>query len=101
MLNIDKICFDNKLIEENKPSQDKAIQLNIPFFIDNTKLGLSDGKKSELEVLFLSQADSHNLFNLKGYKALGGMRASLYNAMSLEGAEALVNFMKDFERKYG
>ena len=94
-------CIDKSDLFVNNIAKPCRSRMNVPFFIDNTKLGLSDSEKYELEALFLSQADSHNLFNLKGYKALGGMRASLYNAMSLDGAEALVNFMKDFERKYG
>ena len=49
-----------------------------------------------LEKEFLSQATARGLVDLAGHPALGGVRASLYNAMPLEGAEALVKFMKEF-----
>ena len=50
---------------------------------------------------FLNEARVAGLTNLEGHRSVGGMRASLYNAMPLEGVEALVGFMKDFERRYG
>lgn len=50
---------------------------------------------------FLQEAESNGLVALKGHRAVGGMRASMYNAMPLEGAVALSDFMKDFERKNG
>ena len=49
---------------------------------------------------FLKQ--HHNgLFELKGHRSVGGFRASIYNAMPIEGVRVLIDFMKDFERKYG
>jgi phosphoserine aminotransferase len=50
---------------------------------------------------FLKQAGSQGLYSLKGYRAVGGVRASIYNGMPLEGVEALVSFMKEFERRNG
>ncbi len=55
----------------------------------------------ELERTFLAEADVAGLTNLAGHRAVGGMRASLYNAMTPEGVSALVAFMRDFERRYG
>jgi len=50
---------------------------------------------------FLKQAKSEGLHSLKGYRAVGGVRASIYNGMPVEGVEALVSFMKEFERSHG
>jgi phosphoserine aminotransferase len=56
--------------------------------------------KPELDALFLELAAVAGLQNLKGHRVLGGMRASLYNAMPLAGVDALVAFMREFERKH-
>ncbi len=50
---------------------------------------------------FLKRAKKERLYALKGYRSVGGIRASLYNAMPLEGVQALVSFMKEFERTAG
>jgi phosphoserine aminotransferase len=55
----------------------------------------------ELENLFAKEATNAGLDGLKGHRAVGGMRASIYNAFPEEGVDALVSFMKDFERKHG
>ncbi len=65
--------------------------MNVPF-------QLSD---ATLDELFLTQAADNGLVALKGHRFVGGMRASIYNAMSLEGVQSLVEFMREFERKYG
>lgn len=54
----------------------------------------------ELNTLFIAEAEKAGLRALKGHKVLGGMRASIYNAMSLAGVEALVEFMQKFAQKY-
>lgn len=64
----------------------------------NVTFQLSD---ESLNSLFLEQAAEVGLVALKGHRAVGGMRASIYNAMPLEGAVALAEFMKEFERKNG
>jgi phosphoserine aminotransferase len=56
--------------------------------------------KPELEGLFLEQAERAGLRALRGHRAVGGMRASIYNSMPLEGVEALVEFMRQFERQH-
>ncbi|MCP1661126.1 phosphoserine transaminase [Neisseria perflava] len=56
---------------------------------------------ADLDKKFVLEAELRGLKLLKGYKALGGMRASIYNAMPLEGVEALVEFMQDFQHRYG
>ncbi|SNB63621.1 phosphoserine transaminase [Kingella negevensis] len=55
----------------------------------------------ELDKKFIFEADLRGLKSLKGYKTLGGMRASIYNAMPLEGVQALAEFMQEFQRKHG
>ena len=55
--------------------------------------------KEKLLNKFLTETDKEGLFALKGHASVGGVRASIYNAMPLEGVEALAHFMKDFERK--
>jgi phosphoserine aminotransferase len=66
-------------------------RMNIPFTLRNEKLDAD----------FLKQADSRGLMQLKGHRSVGGMRASIYNAMPMEGVKSLVDFMQDFERKHG
>ncbi|MGH8727227.1 MAG: 3-phosphoserine/phosphohydroxythreonine transaminase [Burkholderiales bacterium] len=66
-------------------------RMNVPFF-------LQDGA---LDEAFLRQAKERSLLQLKGHRALGGMRASIYNPMPLAGVRALVNFMREFERESG
>jgi len=65
--------------------------MNVPFTL----------AKPDLEKTFLAEAARAGLANLEGHRSVGGMRASLYNAMPIEGVEALVSFMGDFERRYG
>jgi len=55
----------------------------------------------KLDRRFVLEAELQGLCLLKGYKTVGGMRASIYNAMPLEGVNALADFMKDFQRRYG
>ena len=66
-------------------------RMNVPFT-------LHDGA---LDALFLAESEAAGLFALKGHKALGGMRASLYNAVPPEAVEALVVFMRDFATRHG
>jgi phosphoserine aminotransferase len=56
---------------------------------------------SGLEPAFLQEAAAAGLANLKGHRSIGGVRASLYNGMPIEGVETLVEFMQEFERRYG
>jgi phosphoserine aminotransferase len=55
----------------------------------------------ELEKIFVKESTAAGLDGLKGHRSVGGMRASLYNAFPEEGVDALVEFMRDFERKRG
>ena len=55
----------------------------------------------DLESVFLKESEQNGLLNLKGHRSVGGMRASIYNAMPLEGVKELIKFMDYFESKYG
>ena len=63
-------------------------RMNVPFFL----------REPALESAFLQGAEQAGLLQLKGHKSVGGLRASIYNAMPLEGVQALVAFMRSFER---
>ena len=54
----------------------------------------------DLDALFVKEAQAAGFENLKGHRTVGGMRASIYNAMPQEGVKALVEFMADFEKKH-
>jgi phosphoserine aminotransferase len=58
-------------------------------------------KNEALEELFLSQAKKAGFVGLKGHRSVGGIRASIYNAVPMESVDALASFMKDFEKKNG
>ncbi len=66
-------------------------KMNVTFFTPN----------EQLDALFVKEADETGLKTLKGYAAFGGIRASLYNAMPLEGSLVLAEFMHTFQKKYG
>ena len=65
--------------------------MNVPFLLP----------KEELEAPFLSEAQKAGLTNLAGHRSVGGLRASIYNAMPPEGVDALVAFMRDFQKRNG
>ena len=58
-------------------------------------------RDESLNAAFLAESEAAGLLALKGHKAVGGMRASLYNAMPMEGVQALIDFLKDFEARHG
>ena len=63
--------------------------MNVPFVTGD----------KELDAKFVKEAEAAGFVNLKGHRTVGGMRASIYNAMPIEGVEALVEFMKKFEKE--
>jgi phosphoserine aminotransferase len=71
--------------------KDDRSRMNVPFRLKNE--ALDEG--------FLKDAKAAGMVELKGHRSVGGMRASIYNAMPMAGVEALVQFMRDFERKQG
>ncbi|VAX31534.1 Phosphoserine aminotransferase [hydrothermal vent metagenome] len=82
--------IDNSGFYSNPVAPDCRSWMNIPFILARPDL---DGK-------FLELAKDAGLVNLKGHRSVGGMRASIYNAMPEEGVDALIAFMADFEKRY-
>ncbi|HWQ40150.1 MAG TPA: 3-phosphoserine/phosphohydroxythreonine transaminase [Burkholderiales bacterium] len=69
---------------------------------DRSRMNVAFRLRDEaLDETFLKEAASHGLVQLKGHRSVGGMRASIYNAMPMEGVRTLVEFMRDFEKRYG
>jgi phosphoserine aminotransferase len=75
----------------NDVAVDDRSRMNVPFFL----------KEDSLNQAFLDESLAAGLAGLKGHKAVGGMRASIYNAVSLDAVKALVAFMGDFARRHG
>ena len=65
--------------------------MNVTFFLEN----------DQLDSTFLLEAEKNGFLNLKGHRSVGGMRASIYNALPLEGVEELIKFMTYFESNNG
>ncbi|MDP9198549.1 MAG: 3-phosphoserine/phosphohydroxythreonine transaminase [Pseudomonadota bacterium] len=84
-------AIDASQFYSNPVARDCRSWMNVPFRL----------AKPELDKTFLAEAEVAGLTNLAGHRAVGGMRASLYNAMPAAGVAALVDFMRDFERRYG
>ena len=72
-------------------AKENRSRMNIPFTL----------KDAALDEAFLKGAKEHGMAQLKGHRSVGGMRASIYNAMPLEGVKTLVEYMKEFESKNG
>jgi phosphoserine aminotransferase len=80
--------IDASSLYQSRVEKDCRSRMNIPFFMHDEKL----------DAAFLSGAKAAGLLQLKGYKTMGGMRASLYNAMPVAGVQALVDYMREFEK---
>ncbi|MDM4765542.1 3-phosphoserine/phosphohydroxythreonine transaminase [Pelomonas sp. SE-A7] len=94
--NIDKAALlyatlDGSTLYENRVAANCRSRMNIPFYLRDERLNEA----------FLTGAKAHGLLQLKGHKSVGGMRASIYNAMPLEGVQALCTYLKDFEAQHG
>ncbi len=83
--------LDSTDFYSNKVAKDCRSRMNVPFFL----------KDESLNDAFLAGAKERCLLQLKGHKSVGGMRASIYNAMPLEGVQALVDYLKEFEKAHG
>jgi phosphoserine aminotransferase len=75
----------------NPVAKEDRSRMNVPFTLS----------KPELDPVFLKGAEERGMVQLKGHRSVGGMRASIYNAMPLEGVQRLVEYMKDFEARNG
>jgi phosphoserine aminotransferase len=89
-----KILYDfldnSKLFKGTVHKADRSL-MNVPFITGN----------EELDAKFVAEAKKAGFVNLKGHRSVGGMRASIYNAMPIEGVEKLVEFMANFEKENG
>lgn len=89
-----KILYDyldqSNLFQGTVEKSDRSL-MNVPFITGD----------ADLDALFVKEAKASGLENLKGHRSVGGMRASIYNAMPIAGVEALVEFMRDFEAEHG
>jgi phosphoserine aminotransferase len=81
--------IDNSDFYSNPVNKNCRSIMNVPFILGN----------SELDSLFLEESNQAGLLNLKGHRSVGGMRASIYNAIPLAAVHDLINFMESFEKK--
>ena len=80
----------SKLFKGTARTEDRSL-MNVPFVTGS----------DELDAKFVAEAKKVGIESIKGHRSVGGMRASIYNAMPREGVEALVKFMQEFERENG
>ena len=83
-------ALDHSSLYINKVAKNCRSRMNVPFYL----------RDESLNDAFLAGARSRGLLQLKGHKSVGGMRASIYNAMPLEGVQALVGYLRDFELQH-
>ncbi len=81
--------IDNSSFYANNVVKKYRSIMNVPFVT----------KSAELDDKFIKEATANGLVSLKGHRLVGGMRASIYNAMPVEGVQALISFMKEFEKE--
>ena len=79
--------MDNSKLFKGTVEKDSRSLMNVPFVTGD----------KDLDAKFVAEAAKAGLVNLKGHRTVGGMRASIYNAMPMEGVDALIDFMKKFE----
>jgi len=84
-------ALDASAFYETRVAREDRSRMNVPFFLAEPRL----------DELFLAEARERGLAQLKGHKSLGGMRASIYNAMPIAGVDALTDYLRDFERRHG
>jgi phosphoserine aminotransferase len=83
--------LDQTSFYSNPVAKADRSRMNVPFKL----------KDESLNEAFLKGAQQNGMVQLKGHRSVGGMRASIYNAMPIEGVQALVSYMKEFERQHG
>ena len=88
--NLNDFLDNSKLFKGTVEKVDRSL-MNVPFVTGN----------EELDAKFVAEAKKAGFINLKGHRSVGGMRASIYNAMPVEGVEKLVEFMANFEKENG
>ena len=83
--------IDSSSFYVNRVNKEDRSYMNVPFNTPN----------ADLDAAFVKQAGENGFVSIKGHRLVGGMRASIYNAMPVEGITSLIDFMKEFERKNG
>jgi phosphoserine aminotransferase len=83
--------LDASTFFRNPVAAEDRSRMNVPFTLAD----------ANLDAEFLKGAEKRGMVQLKGHRSVGGMRASIYNAMPIEGVQALVAYMKDFEKQHG
>ncbi len=83
--------LDSTEFYRNPVAKSDRSRMNVPFKLRDEKL----------DAEFLKGAEARGMLQLKGHRSVGGMRASIYNAMPIEGVQALVNYMREFEKRHG
>jgi len=84
-------CLDASGFYTTPVAKEDRSRMNVPFTLPD----------KALDAPFLAGAQERGLVQLKGHRSVGGMRASIYNAMPVAGVQALVNYLRDFEKRYG
>ncbi|NCS61005.1 MAG: 3-phosphoserine/phosphohydroxythreonine transaminase, partial [Rhodoferax sp.] len=83
-------AIDSSSLYVNRVATNCRSRMNVPFYL----------RDESLNEAFLNGAREHRLLQLKGHKSVGGMRASIYNAMPIEGVQALVTYLREFEARH-
>ena len=83
--------IDSSSFYVNRVNKEDRSYMNVPFNTPN----------ADLDAMFVKEAGENGFVSIKGHRLVGGMRASIYNAMPVEGITSLIEFMKEFERKNG
>jgi len=84
-------CLDRSEFYQTAVRKEDRSRMNVPFKL----------RDASLDEAFLKGAKERGMVQLKGHRAVGGMRASIYNAMPIEGVQTLVGYLEDFERRHG
>jgi phosphoserine aminotransferase len=84
-------AIDDSGFYRNPVAKNCRSWMNVPFLLP----------REELEAPFLAEAQRAGLTNLAGHRSVGGLRASIYNAMPPQGVDALIAFMRDFQKRNG
>jgi len=84
-------AIDKSDFYQNPVAKESRSWMNVPFTLADP----------ELDASFLKESAEQGMVTLKGHRSVGGMRASIYNAMPEAGVDKLIGFMQDFEKQYG
>ena len=91
--------IDHSSLYRNDVAHDSRSRMNVPFFLRGDDGQALRDAEHPRNAAFLAGAKQRGLLQLKGHKSVGGMRASIYNAMPIEGVQALIDYMRAFEKE--